>query len=306
MDPFSDTGDLYQIKQQFFCGQYDLVVKHGLDSFSAESHYKATEYVVRSHFALESIDDALKIIKEDETEGEDAEKLKFLAKYATYLKSRTGGESSDIDEYIENFANLEIVAVLGSVYLINLGKLNQALELLSGIEASLETIALTVQIRILTGKLELAQKELSYAKKWAQDDIVFNFAEAWANLSVGSLNNLQSAFYFFEEIAQGNTSFKGLVSLLGLNLQLHHFVESKEVLNQLEQLAQTSQTEESLAGDYLANKVSYDAITGEADFEQTVTELREVAPSHQFVVDYDDKLATFDGIVAKYAEQIEA
>lgn len=46
------------------------------------------------------------------------------------------------------------------------------------------SVALTVQIRLAQNKIDLAAKEIVLAKRWGQDNLLLNLAEAWVDLSI--------------------------------------------------------------------------------------------------------------------------
>jgi hypothetical protein len=46
------------------------------------------------------------------------------------------------------------------------------------------SVALSVQIYLQTNRVDLAVKEVSAAKRWAQDSLLVNIAESWVGLRV--------------------------------------------------------------------------------------------------------------------------
>ena len=93
--------------------------------------------------------------------------------------------------------------LLGGTVLQAAGKTEEALELLSKHQGSLEAyvfsrsvdmktlaancflssrIALIVQIHLQQNRTDLALKEVQAARKWAQDSLLVNIAESWVGL----------------------------------------------------------------------------------------------------------------------------
>ncbi|ODV94341.1 hypothetical protein PACTADRAFT_51199 [Pachysolen tannophilus NRRL Y-2460] len=295
MDPFSDSGELYQIRKQFFSGQYLKATDHQLDSFSEPAVPKVREYILRSHLILgnyEEVETGIQNI-------EDTDVSKSFELYTLFVKSNEKEPIEEFDDFLTNVtSDSEVITVLGSIYLARTGRIDEALKLLEKNSAnnSMECISIQIQLRILTNRLDLALKDISNFSKIAQDDIVFNLTESWVNLLKGG-SAYQSSFYFYEEISQSNTSLKNLICLLILNLQLHHLPESAEVIEQLKTINEADVTN----GDLLANQITYYVLNGE--FEK-VDELREELitqnSEHPYIVDYNEKVALFDDIVAKY------
>ena len=59
--------------------------------------------------------------------------------------------------------------------------------------ATVEAVALIVQIHLEQNRTDLALKEVLAAKKWAQDNLLINIAESWVGLRVvRALSNSKS------------------------------------------------------------------------------------------------------------------
>lgn len=111
-------------------------------------------------------------------------------------------------------------------------RLEEALDLLSSHEGSLEAISLLVQIYLIQNQLDLASKEIQAAKKWAQDNIVFNISEAWVDLRTGG-NKYQQAYYIYEELASGGAqTVKACLGQVVSQLLLSRYPETETSLTQ--------------------------------------------------------------------------
>ena len=89
--------------------------------------------------------------------------------------------------------------VLAGTILQAAGQSEEALSLLQKHQGSLEAVALITQIHLANNRTDLALKEVSAAKKWAQDSLLINIAESWVGLRLGG-DRYQQAFYEFEEM----------------------------------------------------------------------------------------------------------
>ena len=52
------------------------------------------------------------------------------------------------------------------------------------IDGVVEAVALIVQIHLQQNRLDLAIKEVTAARRWAQDSLLVNLAESWVGLRV--------------------------------------------------------------------------------------------------------------------------
>lgn len=58
-----------------------------------------------------------------------------------------------------------------------------------------EAVALIVQIHLEQNRLDLAIKEVSAARRWAQDSLLVNLAESWVGLRVVGPSNQDQAVH---------------------------------------------------------------------------------------------------------------
>ncbi|ODV59223.1 coatomer subunit epsilon ASCRUDRAFT_82222 [Ascoidea rubescens DSM 1968] len=299
MEAYGDSDELYTIRQKFFSGQFKLVAETSLKSFSGSVAARAEEYILRSRISLGDVSGVLNYIQAEEQNGRALPAgLEAIRLYALYVRNPSKNDIHlKFEEFISRHTNDETTLVLGSIYLVKqYGNYEDALTLLSKGENSLECISVIVQIQLLRNRLDLAIKELKNSRQISQDSIIYNLSESWANSVSGSDDKLQSSFYFWEEISQSNTSVKSLVSLLIINLQMKHFPESKEIIDQIE----------LLNGDdlnFLANEITYYVINGDnKKVEELIQRLNQLSKGqHPYIIDYKEKDAMFDEIVQKYS-----
>ena len=92
-------------------------------------------------------------------------------------------------------------------------------------------MALIVQIHLAQNRTDLALKEVSAARRWAQDNLLVNLAESWVGLRQGG-EKYQQAFYVFEELAQApaTSSIWSLVSQAVCELHLGRLEEAQAAL----------------------------------------------------------------------------
>jgi len=256
MDPFSAEGELLNIHNHFHQGQFQEVIDF-------------------------------------DVQGEKEPELMAVAALA---ELKAGNESKALEmaeELAQEMPNNGTVQVLCGTVLQAAGKSEEALALLSQHESNLEAVALTVQIHLEQNRLDLALKEVTTARRWAQDSLLVNLAESWVGLRVGG-EKYQQAFYVFEELAQApsTSSTQSLVSQAVAEIHLGRLEEAEAALQQaLEKEPQNA--------DIIANMIVLNVIAGK-DPKELTSSLSTVAPDHAFFQDLQEKSEKFDLAAQKY------
>lgn len=182
------------------------------------------------------------------------------------------------------------------------GEYAKAVELLSKHQGSLEAVALLTQLHLTNNRTDLALKEVQDAKRWAQDSLLFNLAEAWTNLRVGGQEKYQSAYYVFEELASapGGQSPTALVGQAVAELHLGRAEEAEAALNQVLE----SENPDVQA---IANAIVLQYVLGNGNAERT-TELKGLLnqrdAEHQLLADLREKETMFDTAASKYSARV--
>lgn len=309
MDTFSDSGELYTIRNQFYTNQHHKVKSYSLDAFSPENQLKVLEFQIRSTVALGQ--DASSLIDEGKVLFPDNEQLFQLLSAWNDLKSFGTDDSTYFDDVKE--ATFELQAVLTTLYLVRIEKdIDQAIVFLSTyIESKadnyieLEPYLIITQLYLVKGNFTGAIKVFDKFQKFpdfTRDSIIYQVLESWILSIKGESDNISSAYYFYDELLSSDFDddpqgkFKILNVLLVLELKLKHYPEAKELVAQLEALA----TEPN--GDFIANQVTFDYVDNNGENVSALLEkLASVDPDHQLLVDLKEKNERFDGIVQKYS-----
>jgi coatomer protein complex subunit epsilon len=162
-----------------------------------------------------------------------------------------------------------------------------------------DAVALIVQIHLAQNRTDLALKEVSAARRWAQDNLLVNLAESWVGLRQGG-EKYQQAFYVFEELAQApaTSSIWSLVSQAVCELHLGRLEEAQAAL----ELALKKEPEYAEA---VANMLVLTVVSGQDATELTET-LKKVDPNHRFLVDLEEKNELFDKAATKYKPKVAA
>ncbi|KAF4464418.1 tetratricopeptide repeat-containing [Fusarium albosuccineum] len=294
MDPYSAEGELINIHNHFHQGQYQEVVDFDTSSFSPDNALPARILVLRARLALGQAEDVLADVK-----GEQEPELEALGAFAEYNLGQTDSALKTIEKLAESSADNSTVQIVGGTVLQAAGKPEEALALLTQHQGSLDAVALIVQIHLQQNRTDLALKEVSAARRWAQDSLLVNLAESWVGLRVGG-EKYQQAFYVFEELAQApsTSSVRSLVSQAVCELHLGRTEEAQAALDQaLEKDANNA--------DAIANLLVLNVISGNSS-EELTEKLKGANPNHQFLADLEEKSELFDKAATKYSPKVAA
>ncbi|KAM0340084.1 hypothetical protein ACHAPU_010657 [Fusarium lateritium] len=294
MDPYSTEGELINIHNYFHQGQYQEVVDFDTSSFSLDNALPVRILGLRARLALGQAQDVL-----DEVKGESEPELQALSALAEFNLGDADSAVQTIEKLVSSAADNTTVQVIGGTVLQAAGKSEEALALLTQHQGSLDAVSLIVQIHLQQNRSDLALKEVSAARRWAQDSLLVNLAESWVGLRVGG-EKYQQAFYVYEELAQApsTSSVRSLVSQAVCELHLGRTEEAQAALDQaLEKDANNA--------DAIANLLVLSVISGNESDELT-QKLQTVKPDHQFLADLEEKSALFDKAATKYSPKVTA
>ncbi|ODQ63880.1 putative coatomer subunit epsilon [Nadsonia fulvescens var. elongata DSM 6958] len=291
MDPFSDNSELFHIYKAFFTGAYETVLAVDSTHFSEVNQEKAFVYKLRSKLALGDIDEAIAELQSSPTTPSTSATLV----YAMYLKGDRQAVT-EIESLVHQNEDNEIVLVLAGIILANEGRYGEALQVLNGHQGSLEAISVIVRIHLGNNNTEAAFKEIQAAKKWAQDNIIYNLAEAWVCCRIGG-EKFQQAYYIFEEQAQSSeSSVRSIVSQAITELQLGRIPEAQDNIQRALEI-------NSQDPDVLTAAITC-AILMDKPVEEYESALESVDPSNRYLQDLKEKEELFERVSAKYADQI--
>ncbi|KAJ2900991.1 Coatomer subunit epsilon-like protein [Zalerion maritima] len=294
MDPYSAEGELINIHSAFHQGQYQEVVNFDTSALSSENAIPARVLKLRAQIALGQARNVF-----DEVKGESEPELQAVAAYAQLSLGKTDDAVSAIEKLTAENSDNATVQVLGGIVLQAAGKSDEALNLLGMHQGSLDAVALIVQIHLQLNRSDLALKEVSAARRWAQDSLLVNLAESWVGLRVGG-DKYQQAFYVFEELAQA-PSTSTVFSLVSQAVSELHLGRTEEATAALEQAVQ----KDPEYSEAIANMIVLSVITGK-DPEEYVATLKKVKPNHAFLSDLEEKSVLFDKAATKYHPKITA
>ncbi|EGE06619.1 coatomer subunit epsilon [Trichophyton equinum CBS 127.97] len=289
MDPFTAEGELLNIHNAFYQGQYQEVVDFDTSSFSSENTLAARVLKLRAQIALGQSKEVLKSLGAKR----DTPELDAVAALAQHVSGSEEEALKLAEDLAAKHEDNAAVQVLAGQVLHAQDKTAEALALLSKHSGNLEAVALIVQIHLQQNRSDLALKEVQAARRWAQDSLLVNLAESWVGMRVGG-EKYQAAFYVYEELASvpSTTSALSIVGQAVSELHLGRLPEAEAALQSaLQKYPEDPQV--------LANSIVLNAIIGK-DKEELIERLRKVQPDHAFLTDLKEKSDLFDTAAAKY------
>ncbi|KAI2620305.1 coatomer epsilon subunit-domain-containing protein [Hypomontagnella submonticulosa] len=294
MDPYSAEGELINIHNHFHQGQYQEVIDFDTSALSPENALPTRVLALRARIALGQAEDVIADVR-----GESEPELAAVRALAEFSLGKTDAAVKTIEELASSASDNQTVQVIGGTVLQAAGKSEEAIALLSQHTNSLDAVALITQIHLQQNRTDLALKEVSAARRWAQDSLLVNLAESWVGLRLGG-DKYQQAFYVFEELAQA-PSTSSIVSLVSQAVCELHLGRVEEAQSALEQAVQKQPD----YAEAIANLLVLTVITGK-DVSELTSTLKKVAPKHLFLVDLEEKSELFDKAAAKYSAKVSA
>ncbi|AEO62439.1 uncharacterized protein THITE_2106599 [Thermothielavioides terrestris NRRL 8126] len=295
MDPYSAEGELINLHSHFHQGQYQEAADYDASALSPENALAARVLQLRARVALGRAEEVLA-----EVRGAAEPELQAVGALAELALGRADAAAATAEALAKahGAANATVQVLAGTV-LQAVGRSEEALALLAQHQGSLDAVALIVQIHLQQNRNDLAVKEVAAARRWAQDSLLVNLAEAWVGLRLGG-EKYQQAFYVFEELAQApaTSSVRTLVSQAVAELHLGRTEEAQAALEQ-------ALKKEPENADAIANMLVLSVITGKSPEEWT-SALQKADPEHPFLKDLAEKSDLFDKAAAKYKAKAAA
>ena len=311
MDAFSDSGELYSIRYQFYTNQYHKVKSYSLEEFSEENQLKVLEFQIRSTVALDQ--DASQLIEQGKTRFPDNEEFFQLLQAWNDLHDFGTDDSTYFEDLKQ--AKFELQAILTSLYLVKFAKdidqsikfLTEYIEKLNNLQKynEIEVFLILIQLYFIKGNFKQATgvfKVLNLFPDFSRDNIIYQIIESWYISIQNGSDNVNNSYSLYDEVLSNGYSdddVKGkvhnLTVLLVLTLQLKHYPEAQEALDQISTL-----TSERNA-DLIANQITLDRLVNHGQGTKgLLAELKKVNPDHDLIKDEESKNEIFDSIVAKY------
>ncbi|KAI0472992.1 coatomer epsilon subunit-domain-containing protein [Xylariaceae sp. FL0804] len=297
MDPYSAEGELINIHNHFHQGQYQEVVDFDASALSAANALPARLLALRARVALGQAADVLAEVNNNK-ESQQQPELAAVAALAQAALGRVNEAAAAVaDLAAAHGTDNQAVQVIGGTVLQAAGRPEEALALLSQHSGSLDAVALIAQIHLQQNRTDLALKEVSAARRWAQDSLLVNLAESWVGLRLGG-DKYQQSFYVFEELAQApsTTSITSLVSQAVCELHLGRVEEAQSALEQ-------AVSKQPGYAEAIANLLVLTVVVGKDPAEFT-NKLKSAAPEHPFLTDLEEKSQLFDKAAAKFSPKV--
>lgn len=291
---FNVTPELLNITTAFYTHAYASVLEFDASSLSPQNRSTAQHLKYRAQIALGQARAVLSALSSAKDPASQA--IKALAQHNSGNPAGTQLASSLAESEGED----AVVQVCCGIVLASSGSIAEAIELLSKHQGNLEAVALLTQIHLSQNRTDLALKEVQAAKRWAQDSLLINLAEAWLGMRLGG-EKYQSTFYVYEELASTHsaTSSTSLIGQALAELHLGRLPESEAALQHALQA-------ENVDPQAIANMVVLSSINGKSasETEALIEQLKGAEPQHVLLVDIEEKSKLFDAAAGKYSAKV--
>jgi coatomer subunit epsilon len=315
MDPFSGEGgkvllmrhprhpriilliastELLAISTAFFSQAYSAVIEFDTSVLSPQNRVQAQYLKYRAQIALHQGQTVLSSLASAKDPPSKA--IRILAQHSLNDASAVDSAASLAEAEGED-ATVQICC--GTVLAAS-GHSSEAASLLSKHQGNLEAVMLLTQIHLSQNRSDLAMREVQSAKRWAQDSLLINLAEAWLGMRLGG-EKYQSAFYIFEELAS-TLSVTSPTAFVGQVVSETHMGRLPEAEAGLEQALQAA-SEDPQA---IANSIVLASIMGKKQEELGIMleRLTQLDAGHALLTDVEEKKQLFDSAAAKYGPKV--
>ncbi|KAJ3197396.1 hypothetical protein HK101_003822 [Irineochytrium annulatum] len=245
----SGVDELHSLRNQFYLGGFQQVVNDATNPAvvprSDQARNDRRVYLYRAYIAQGRYNPALNEITD--SDSPELVAVKALAKYLT--SSDTAGKEGAVktaQALVEQGISSPLLAVVLASIFYQDGLFEDALKAVVLFPKNLECLAFAVQIYLRIDRVDLARKEVTAFKTWADDATLAQVVEAWVNVFAGSEDKYQEAFYTFDELASSNVVTPRLLTGKAVCKMISgKFNEAEELL--VESLNRNSSDPETLA-----------------------------------------------------------
>ena len=288
------SSELLNITTAFYTHACTSVLEFDTSSLSPQNRITAQQLKYRAQIALGQASDVISSLTS--TKDPASQAIKALAQHSS--GSPSGAQLAST--LAESDGEDAVVQVCCGIVLAASGSTAEAIELLSKHQGNLEAVALLTQIHLAQNRTDLALKEVQAAKRWAQDSLLINLAEAWLGMRLGG-EKYQSTFYVYEELASAHSAASP-TSLIGQAVAELHLGRLPEAEAALQQALQA----ENVDPQAIANSIVLSSIIGKSagETEALIAQLQSLAPEHALLRDVEEKSKLFDTAAGKYSAKV--
>lgn len=300
----SEPDELYNLRNNYWIGNYQRAISEGsgLGRLSEALKTEAKEFVYRSYIALGQHEVVMSEVSDSAPTSLKA--VKELARYLSNPMARAevvaklegwlGGQ--DVGDVSGNPATLQLVA--GMVFLHE-DNCKEALRCVH-LGATMEHLALTVQIFLKMDRPDLATKTVKTMQAADEDATLTQIALAWSHVFAGG-GKLQEAAYIYDEMAD---KFEATVMLRnGSAVAYIHMGKFEDAERCLLDAISKGQNDP----DTLVNIICcYQHMSKPQELVgRYIAQLKSVAPRHPFVAGLETVEGAFNRVSETYMAGVE-
>lgn len=145
MDPFSTEGELINLQNHYYQGQWQEVIDYDTSALSPQNALPARVLGLRAQVALGQAEDVIA-----DVQGEDEPELKAVGAYAEYAAGKTTSALETAEKLATSSADNATVQILAGTILQAAGKTDDALALISQHQGNRKLPAISFTTRAYT------------------------------------------------------------------------------------------------------------------------------------------------------------
>lgn len=285
-------GDpLFAVRNSFWLGAYQTAISEAsqITGLSEAQKIQRDFYVYRSYIELGTYELVLSEIGPTSPAALQAVRL-----LAVYLKQGEAGREGVLEQVAgwladpASASNVTVLLVAATVYALE-GNYVEALRICHN-AASLELLALSVQVNLSIDRVDQAESQLAAMSAIEDDSTLTQLAGAWVGTALGGAK-VQEAFYIYSELGDKFVWTARLhAGLAACQMRMGRWDEAEaELLQAFEKNPKDA--------DALANLVVVSLHLGK-NAQRYFGQLKTVAPAHQLVRRQEEAEAAFDRAAA--------
>ena len=290
----SAPDELFTLKCHFYVGNYQAAIQEGtlLKHLSDPYAVDRDVYIYRSHLACNR---SAHVLEELGRRGELPIALDAIRLLAMYSQDPSNKEMVllTLNEWMTSDLsnNAHLLLVAGIIYGSEL-KFSDAFSALQRPNATLEHSALCVQLYLQMDRLDQAKKQVQTMRSIEEDSTLTQLASAWVDLAQGGTKCDEAAMVFQElgdRFGTSNTLLNGGAVAF---MMMKNYSEAERLLNEAEATDPDTLINRIAVGQHL-NK-------SQAEIDQYIAQLKQVAPTHRWLEKYTQLDAGFNRMASSF------
>lgn len=290
------SDDLVELKNYFYLGNLSAATSEGQTVAVDDRAAQIEKDVImqRIELAKGNADAVIAAVSDDSPPA-----LQVVKLLALFQKNPSVADtvSAALQTMLEDeaAASSAVFLLMCAVVYIHIGDFDNALRTANRAN-SLEGMAVKVQVLLQMDRVDVAEKEVSAMQRIDEDATLTQLATAWTHLSKGG-ESVQEAVYIFQDLLERHGATDQILN----GMAVCHLAMAK--LDDAERVLKEALTKNPNCATTLINVICSSKYKNKPAelVARYFTQLKLVAPSNAWLLDYNNKEAEFDAIAERLA-----